>query len=141
MAFAGNFSLHQTTLFVPGAQHLRRDAELAEPIKEPTRTAHRGRILNYLIPRWGTEPMSYFEIDGFEAEFTDWLLDLERIPRKVRDDAADATAAPLSNSLKNNIVETMGLVLAEAKRQRLIARKAGFRAFSTQVAAADDTHA
>ena len=39
--------------------------------------------MNYLVPRWGAFALSYFEIDGFESEFTDWLLDLEKVPRKV----------------------------------------------------------
>jgi hypothetical protein len=119
------FSEFAATLFVPGARHLRRDTELAAPIKDTTRDAHRGRILNYLVPHWGTFPLSYFELDGFESEFIDWLLDLQKVPRKVWDGTVVAPPAPLSNSLKNNIVETMGLVLAEAKRQRLVTKLPG----------------
>lgn len=123
------FTEFAAMLFVPGARHLRRDAELSSPIKDDTRDAHRGRIQNYLVPRWGAFPLSYFEIDGFESEFTDWLLDLEKVPRKVRDGTVIAPPAPLSNSLKNNIVETMGLVLAEAKRQRFVTKLPEFERF------------
>jgi hypothetical protein len=102
------------TKFAPGARHLRRQAELSDPIKKSTRDAHRGRILNCLIPGWGDRPFPYFEEDGFFEEFTDWPLELKRVSRKAETNVMSVgiNANPpstISNSLRNNIIETMSL--------------------------------
>jgi len=58
-----------SALFIPDAQHLKRQANISTAIKKQTCDAHRGRILNYLIPQWGDKPFHYFEEDGFGEEF------------------------------------------------------------------------
>lgn len=98
-------------MFQPDAMHLVRQ-KLADgiAIKETTRLAHRGRLENYLIPRWGHATFERFEDESFAYDFQDWLVGL----RKAGKDE------PISNSLRNNIIETMSICLREAKRKRLI---------------------
>jgi len=119
------------TLFLPGAMHLRRQEKISSAIKDSTREGHRGRIVNYLVPAWGDKPFPAFEAEGFAEEFIDWLVDLTLAPRKKSDPEKDLpSAAQISASLGNNIIETMSIVLREAKRQRLIAQVPEFERFT-----------
>jgi integrase len=98
-------------MFLPDSLHLKRQT-LADgiAIKETTRLGHRGRLENYLVPKWGRFAFDRFEDEGFVYDFQDWLVSL----RKTGKDE------PISNSLRNNIIETMSICLREAKRKRLI---------------------
>jgi integrase len=121
------------TLFLPGAKHLRRQEKISAAIKDSTRDGHRGRILNYLVPAWGDKAFQDFEADGFAEEFIDWLVDLTIAPRKRKETDEDQplpAPAPISASLGNNLIETMSIVLREAKRLRLISRVPEFERFT-----------
>ncbi|MFA5851512.1 MAG: tyrosine-type recombinase/integrase [Spirochaetales bacterium] len=109
------------TLYQPGAQHLKREATLANghEITEETRLGHRSRLNIYLIPRWGSSSWAVFEQDGFADDFIDWLVDLERIPMH-KAGTPTPEPVPISNSTRNAIIETMGIALREAKRSRYI---------------------
>ena len=108
-------------LYQPEAQHLRRKAALADgkQIAEVTRLGHRSRLDNYLTPRWGNYTWAAFEKEGFADDFIDWLVDLERVPIHTEGTPTPASA-PISNSTRNAIIETMGIALREARRSRLI---------------------
>ena len=115
------------TLYLPDAQHLRREAALAngKQIIEDTRKSHRSRLENYLIPRWGSCTWSVFEAEGFADDFIDWLVDVERFQMHRKNDSR-----PISNSTKNNLIETMSIALKEAKRSRLIRQVPEFDRFT-----------
>lgn len=108
------------TLYEPDSKHLKRKAltDGAE-ISEDTRKGHRSRIDNYLVPEWGKLAWSRFEREDFADLFTDWLVDLKRIPTHKVGTPTPA-AVEISNSTRNAIIETMTIALREAKRARLI---------------------
>lgn len=122
LSFTGpkTFGAFAATLYLPGAQHLRRRAltEGAE-ISEETRKGHRSRLDNYLIPRWGNYQWEYFESDTFPDEFIDWLVDLKRITT-VKAGSVSPPPRLISNSTRNALVETMSNAFREAKRARLL---------------------
>lgn len=97
-------------MFLPGADHLIRQEEKGIAMAETTRTAHRGRVLNYLFPKW--EQISLADIQ--ETDFEDWELALKGI----------------SNSQRNNLIDTMTIIMQEAKRGRLIDTVPKFERFA-----------
>ncbi|MCE1159445.1 MAG: tyrosine-type recombinase/integrase [Spirochaetia bacterium] len=109
-----------STMYLEDAKHLKRKALAAgSEISETTRLGHRSRIENYLIPKWGSFTWSQLQEEGFADDFFDWLVDLERIPMH-KAGSPTPRSVPISNSTRNSIIETMSIILREAKRARLI---------------------
>ncbi len=124
------FKAFADTLYLPDSQHLKRKALTdGEPISEDTRTGHRSRLKNYLIPKWGECSWATFAEPGFPDDFTDWLVDLERIP-KHKEGTRVPDPVPISNSTRNSLIETMTISLREAKRARLILQVPEFERFN-----------
>jgi len=108
------------TLFLPGAEHLkRRTITDGGQIKEATRLAHLGRLNNYIIPRWGSCSWTVFEDEEFAENFLDWLVDLKRVSTH-REGTEVPAAKDMSNSLRNNITETMAISFRLAKRKHYL---------------------
>jgi len=118
------------TLYEPDAKHLKRKALTdGTEISEDTRKGHRSRLDNYLVPEWGNMAWARFEREDFPDSFTDWLVDLKRIPMH-KEGTPTPAAVEISNSTRNAIIETMSIALREAKRARLIKIVPDFERFA-----------
>ncbi|MFZ2635540.1 MAG: tyrosine-type recombinase/integrase [Rectinemataceae bacterium] len=125
-------------LFLSGAQHLRRRAKLDNiEIKETTRQGHRAHLTLYIIPEWGKYRMSQFEDEEFPFAFVDWLVDLGCAEITIKGKTR-RKARPMANSTRNAIIETMSIVLREAKRKRLVRIVSKFERF-TRTSKSQDT--
>lgn len=95
-------------MFKAKAAHLERWAQKGRHLTEHTINEHRRWIDLYILPAFGDRWVD--EITGPEIE--DWLSTLTSVSkgRGLRGDH-------LTNSTRNGIARTFGLVLAEAKRQ------------------------
>ncbi len=79
--------------------YIRRQHAKGKPFSEAHAKTRRGHLVNYILPKFGD--ISLQEINSVAVE--NWLIGL-----------------PLSNGTKNAILYTLGIILREAKREKVI---------------------
>jgi len=86
-------------MFTQGAPHLKRWTEKGFILKPQTISQHRRHLVNYLLPGFGKTPLDKIR----PAKVEDFLLEQK-----------------LSNSSRNGILNTLELIMQEAKREGVI---------------------
>lgn len=111
------------TFFVWGkCDYIARQNAKGRSIVEQTARTRRGHLEYYLFPKFGD--MKLRDINAVAVE--KFLLRLKSY-RKIRGEHF-----PLSHSVKNQIIYTLGIVLREAKRERIIETVPDVEPFGTK---------